>query len=277
MCARANTHARTHDAHDTQHTQHAHHQPRPGPHPPATGDPHKGGHPPPRHTRGTNAPDCASKLSGKGAIGPRYAFVLFIFESLPGFWGDLFACVCVWLYVVALLGGCGLFDSGLWRGCGGRVRGVCAYSGGVYRLVPVSLREANAFVVEHHRHNGSVRGWKFGVGLADGGGSLVGVAVAGRPVARGLDDGLTLEVTRVCTLGARNASSRLYGAIRRAAKALGYERLITYTLAEEPGTSLRAAGWSRVAELGGRSWDTPSRRRVDKHRIADRVRWEVVL
>lgn len=122
------------------------------------------------------------------------------------------------------------------------------------RIVPVTLREASAFIAEHHRHNKPPRGWKFGVGLRVDG-ELVGVATAGRPVARHFDDGLTLEVNRTCTNGARNANSMLYGAVWRAAKAMGYARCITYTQADETGASLRAAGWVKVKELAPRgSW-----------------------
>ena len=121
-------------------------------------------------------------------------------------------------------------------------------------VVPVTLREACAFIAEHHRHNKPPRGWKFGVGLQVNG-QLVGVATAGRPIARHFDDGLTLEVNRTCTDGTRNANSMLYGAIWRAAKAMGYRRCITYTQADETGASLRAAGWVRVRQLAARkSW-----------------------
>jgi hypothetical protein len=121
-------------------------------------------------------------------------------------------------------------------------------------IVPITLRAANAFIAEHHRHNKPVRGWKFGVALEDDG-RLVGVATAGRPVARHFDDGRTLEVNRTCTDGAPNANSMLYGAVWRAARAMGYRRAITYTQASETGASLRAAGWVRVRDLEPRaSW-----------------------
>jgi len=132
------------------------------------------------------------------------------------------------------------------------------------RLTPVSLAEAKAFVERHHRHHAPSVGHKFSIGVADDEG-VHGVAMVGRPVARGYDDGLTLEVTRVATDGARNACSMLYGAAWRAAKALGYRRLITYTLAEEPGTSLRGAGWRVIHEVRGRGWSCESRPRVDLH------------
>lgn len=132
------------------------------------------------------------------------------------------------------------------------------------RLVPVSFAEAAAFVDEHHRHHRRPRGHKFSLGVARGD-QLVGVAMVGRPVARHLDDGLTLEVNRTATDGSRNANSLLYGAAWRATKALGFGRLITYTQQGESGASLRAAGWRVVAELPARKgWTTPARARDDR-------------
>ncbi len=133
---------------------------------------------------------------------------------------------------------------------------------GKLHLVPVSFAEACEFIGEHHRHHRPPVGHKFSVGIAVGE-TLVGVACVGRPVARHYDDGLTLEVTRSCTDGTPNANSKLYGAVARAAFALGYGRIITYTQAGESGASLSAAGWSVVAELPARSgWTTPSRPRT---------------
>lgn len=131
------------------------------------------------------------------------------------------------------------------------------------RIVPITQMAARAFVDRHHRHCRPPRGDVIRCGVVDDEGVLRGVAMAGRPVARLLDDGVTLEVTRVATDGAHNACSALYGAIRRAAKALGYTRLVTYTLQEEPGVSLRAAGWRQDAEAGGGTWSKPSRPRGD--------------
>ena len=122
------------------------------------------------------------------------------------------------------------------------------------QIKPVTFRAACAFIAEHHRHNKPPRGHKFSVSVWQGE-SMVGVACAGRPVARHFDDGLTIEVNRSCTDGARNANSMLYGAVWRAAKAMGYRRAITYTQAEESGASLRAAGWVRVKSIAPRgSW-----------------------
>ena len=145
-------------------------------------------------------------------------------------------------------------------------------------IVPTTLEEANAFVALHHRHRGPVAGAKFCIAvaalLAADVPEVVGVVIVGRPVARHLDTGYTLEVNRLCTTGLPNACSMLYAAAWRAARALGYERLITYTLATEPGTSLRAAGWRLVGAVKGRKWTTPTRPRVDTSPRQDKLRWE---
>jgi len=143
-----------------------------------------------------------------------------------------------------------------------------------YEVVPLPLAEANAFVQQHHRHHGRVVGHRFSLGVADVTREIRGVAIIGRPVARGLDDGLTLEITRVATDGSKDACSALYGAARRAAFALGYKRLVTYTLASENGASLRASGYRLVGEVTGRSWSCESRPRVDKHPTQNKLRWE---
>lgn len=143
------------------------------------------------------------------------------------------------------------------------------------KLVPVTLKQAQQFVSDHHRHNIAPHRWKFGVGVALGS-YLAGVAVAGRPVARMLDDGYTIEVVRTCTIGTRNANSMLYGAIVRAGSALGFTRFITYTQHDESGASLRAVGWECVAELPARGgWGCESRPRQDigSSGVA-RNRWE---
>ncbi len=120
-------------------------------------------------------------------------------------------------------------------------------------LVHVELETANDFVDSLHRHHKKVVGHKFSLGATENG-QLVGVSIVGRPVSRYRDDGETLEVTRLCTDGTRNACSFLYGASVRAAFALGYKRIGTYTLRDESGASLRAAGWKLIGERGGGSW-----------------------
>jgi len=141
------------------------------------------------------------------------------------------------------------------------------------KLSPLPLDEANAYVEQHHRHSNHVVGHKFSL-AASLDGEVVGVAIVGRPVARRKDDGLTLEALRVCTDGTPNACSFLYGACWRAARALGYQRLITYTLKTESGSSLRAAGWKVIGETPAQSWSVPSRPRVDKHPLQQRFCWE---
>lgn len=116
---------------------------------------------------------------------------------------------------------------------------------------PLTFREACRFVAQHHRHNEPPRGHKFSIGLYEGE-ALVAVAMCGRPVARHFDDGLTIEVNRTCTDGTKNANSMLYGASCRAALAMGYRRVITYTQADETGISLRAAGFRRIKDLPAR-------------------------
>ena len=139
----------------------------------------------------------------------------------------------------------------------------------------MTLDEANAFVREHHRHHKPVPGAKFCIGV-ESGDCVVGVAIVGRPIARMLDDGWTLEVNRTCTDGTKNANSALYGACRRAAWALGYRRLITYTLPTESGISLTAAGWKCLGEAGGGKWSRAARPRVDTHPTQKKLLWEAV-
>jgi len=143
-------------------------------------------------------------------------------------------------------------------------------------LVPVSLKEANAFVAEYHRHHKPTRGHKFSIGC-EAEGRLVGVAIVGRPVSRYLDDGLTLEVNRLCTTGEQNACSMLYAAAARAAKAMGYQRIITYTLDTEPGVSLRAAGWICTGLAGGKHWTGKRRPDVDLYPAQMKLRYEKLL
>lgn len=141
-------------------------------------------------------------------------------------------------------------------------------------LCPITITIAKAFVTENHRHNKAPVGAKFAIGLQDNA-SLVGVVLVGRPVARRLDDGFTAEVTRCCVAdGYPNACSMLYAAAWRCARAMGYRKIITYTLGSEAGVSVQAAGWLRVAVTRGESWDRPSRSRKDNHPLEPKVRWE---
>lgn len=151
-------------------------------------------------------------------------------------------------------------------------------SGQRLRIVPLDWKDAVGFVATWHRHHRPPVGHKFCIGVVDESSRLVGVATVGRPVAASFDDGLTLEVNRSATDGTPNANSALYGAAWRAAKALGYTRLITYTQQGESGASLRGAGWRTVAQRPSRGgWTTPSRPRHD-HGVdhMPRTLWEAV-
>lgn len=139
---------------------------------------------------------------------------------------------------------------------------------------PITLRAANAYVAQHHRHNRPTNGHKFSVACYDDD-RLCGVAIAGQPVARMLDDGVTIEVRRVCTDGTKNACSILYGACSRVARDMGYKRVVTYTLASEDGASLRASGFQNCGEAGGVSWDMPGRpRKTEPVYLEKKIRWE---
>src|SRR5690606_3102735 len=144
---------------------------------------------------------------------------------------------------------------------------------GMLELVPVTLREARAYVERHHRHHRPPQRGLFATGAAENG-APVGVVIVGRPVSRARADGWTAEVTRCCTDGTRNAPSMLYRAAWRAARAMGYRRLVTYTLPEEGGASLRAAGWRLIGEARGGSWHRERRPRVDLHPTPTKPRAE---
>ncbi|AKZ59177.1 hypothetical protein SAM23877_6132 [Streptomyces ambofaciens ATCC 23877] len=142
---------------------------------------------------------------------------------------------------------------------------------------PLTLKEANALVGSWHRHHRPVVGHRFSIGVFDEGGAPHGAAIVGRPVARAVDQSAVAEVTRLVTDGHKNACSMLYAAAARAASAMGFERIQTYTLASEPGTSLRASGWVLDGTTRGRSWSCESRPRVDTHPTEDKQRWVRVL
>ena len=153
-------------------------------------------------------------------------------------------------------------------------------------ITPIGLDEANAFVDLYHRHHKAVPGCKFCIAVSDMVevvsygtrviGTIRGVAIVGRPVGRMLDDSWTLEVNRLCTDGTRNGCSMLYSAAWKAARALGYKRLITYTLPEEGGASLRGAGWRCLGETGGGSWNRLVRPRIDPDELlrGQKLLWE---
>lgn len=144
-------------------------------------------------------------------------------------------------------------------------------------VVPCTIADANFFVGAHHRHHDPDTGALFALACATAAG-VVAVAIVGRPKAGALQDGWTCEVTRLCAAPglAYNASSMLLGAAWRAARALGWRRLVTYTLPEEGGASLRAAGWECIGETedDGRGWDREKRPRVDTHPLQRKLKWE---
>ena len=141
-------------------------------------------------------------------------------------------------------------------------------------IVPMYIGDARTFVERHHRHHPPPQGGLFAVGAASGG-DVIGVAIVGRPLARRLQDGWTAEVTRLCVLeGYPNACSMLFAACWRATRALGWRRLITYTLPVESGASLRGAGWRLVGERGGGTWNRKDRPRVDRAPTGQKLLWE---
>lgn len=147
----------------------------------------------------------------------------------------------------------------------------------ILALCPLTLREARAFVVQHHRHHGAPQGGLFAIGVSDGT-SIRGAAIVGRPVSRLVaQDAFTAEVTRCCTDGAKNACSLLYAACWRAWRAMGGLKLITYTLDSESGVSLSASGWRLIGQAGGGSWSRKDRPRVDTSPTQGKLRWEVWL
>lgn len=149
-------------------------------------------------------------------------------------------------------------------------------------VAPITVAEANTYIERIHRHNGALPTARLAIALIEADGTVRGVAVAGSPKARMLMARGTLEVSRVGTDGVRNGCSMLYAAVTRAAKALGYRRLITYTLSAEPGASLRASGWVAVAHVPGEGWARRQAAKgnpdhVDRHDTGDKVRWEIEL
>ncbi|GGN40197.1 hypothetical protein FHR83_007094 [Actinoplanes campanulatus] len=139
--------------------------------------------------------------------------------------------------------------------------------------VPLTRTQANDLIARRHRHHKPVHGLRFAIGLVDEVGQLRGAAVVGRPVARMTDPYRVAEVTRLVTDGVPNGCSMLYQAAARAAKAMGYERIQTFILLSEPGTSLRASGWEMDRTTKPEGWSRPSRIREDEHPTEAKMRW----
>lgn len=144
------------------------------------------------------------------------------------------------------------------------------------KIAPITFREASSYINQFHRHHNATVGCKFCISVIDGDGQIHGVAVCGRPVSRMLDDGLTLEINRVCTDGTKNACSMLYGASCRIAKNMGYMKVITYTLQSEDGASLKASNFTCDGEAGGTHW-TGCRNRGQDIPYEMKKRWVKVL
>lgn len=138
--------------------------------------------------------------------------------------------------------------------------------------MPITLKAANDFVAQYHRHHKPSVGHKFSIGLNNND-DLIGVAIMGRPVARGSNDGFTIEVARLCTNGAKNACSMLYQAAARASKELGYKKIQTYILQSESGTSLKASGWQMEATTAGGRWNHTHGLRNNEHPLEPKQRW----
>ncbi len=144
------------------------------------------------------------------------------------------------------------------------------------KIVPITFKEASNYINKNHRHHSATIGCKFCISVVDDDGQLHGVAVCGRPVSRHLDDGVTLEVNRVCTDGTRNACSMLYSASCRIAKEMGYKKVITYILESENGASLKASNFICEGEAGGTHW-TGSRNRGQSIPAEMKKRWVRIL
>ena len=147
---------------------------------------------------------------------------------------------------------------------------------GKLRLFPATLKQANEMIEQLHRHHKRVAGHRFSIGCQDG--VVHGIAVVGRPVARATPQYSVAEVTRLVSDGTPHVCSMLYAACARAAQAMGYDRIQTAILVDEPGTSLIAAGWHYDHMIKGRDWNCPSRggRRTDQP-MCDKQVWVKVI
>ena len=147
---------------------------------------------------------------------------------------------------------------------------------------PLNLSTANEYIIKNHRHHTKVRGCKFCIGIKDEFEQLRGVAIAGRPLSRHQDSGLTLEVTRLCTDGIKNGCSKLYSTVARIAKEMGYQKIITYTLDSEIGSSLRASGWKCDGTSPGGVWSPRNKQFslfsfTNHYPVEVKKRWSKVL
>ncbi len=149
------------------------------------------------------------------------------------------------------------------------------------KIIPISIKEANEFVLNFHRHSKPTQGGKFAIGATTE--NLVGVAIVGRPISRRLDNTFTAEVLRVCVseTSPKNTCSFLYGRCWRIWQQMGGNKLITYTLKKESGASLRGVGWKIMGETGGwknnKGWTTRPQREWQPIYGQLKFRWEISL
>jgi hypothetical protein len=146
-----------------------------------------------------------------------------------------------------------------------------------YKFKPISLKSANNFVSQYHRHNKPVAGHKFSIGLTDDTGQLIGVGICGRPVARMLDDSKTLEISRVCVIPEhKNANSMIYGRLVKIARLFGFEKIITYSLTTESAATMKAIGAVKENTVKPREWSCPSRQRKSQDIYkSEKIRWSL--
>lgn len=150
-----------------------------------------------------------------------------------------------------------------------------------FRVIPLSLKEANEFIAQHHRHHKPPQGMKFAVGAegpSESGFALLGVAICSRPVCRNVPHRDVIEVSRLCTFGTENVCSFLYGACARIAKEMGYKKIQTYLLETELGTSVKAANFKFEGMTQGGQWSGKDKkpRRTDQP-TCPKQRWSRVL
>jgi len=139
-------------------------------------------------------------------------------------------------------------------------------------VVPCTIKSAVSWIATHHRHLPTVNGGRFAVAIADDNGAIRGVGLVGNG-PRVWEGSTKMVITRVATDGVPNGCSMIYGALCRAGKAFGYTEAWTYTLPDEPGTSLRAAGFMHQGISKGGEYDRPSRHRKPAIRSEPKQRW----
>lgn len=150
------------------------------------------------------------------------------------------------------------------------------------RIKPLTLSQANELVEKWHRHHKKVQGHRFSLGLWDESiNDYVGAAIVGRPVCNNVEQYGVAEVTRLVTNGTKNACSALYGACARVAKEMGFQKIQTYILQDEPGTSLKACGWSKEADTGTSNYHLSRKdkcqRTINTLASGPKQRWAKVL